>query len=67
MLTDGRGLTPKGQKWGKLQMLSPTPEVGMMLLKLLPSCEQVQVTAHTFLGDCAAQYCQGIHDLGQFP
>lgn len=67
MLTDGRGLTPKGQKWGKLQMLSPTPEVGMMLLKLLPSCEQVQVTAYIFPGGCIVGTAEGHTTLGPVP
>jgi len=32
-----------------------------------PSCEQEQVTAHTFLGACATWHCQVTHDLGPSP
>lgn len=62
-----QGLTPKGQRWGKLQMLSPTPEVGMILLKLLPSCEQVQVTAYIFPGGCRVDTAEGPTTLGPVP
>jgi len=36
-------------------------------LQVPPSCEQAQVTAHTFLGDWAVWLCWGTHNSGPAP